>query len=77
MSSLIIGINLEREQGLSVALESRISAVNEIAVGALVRQRQSIEAAGEDGLDGAVRRGRVRHRAGAREFESNSTVGLS
>jgi hypothetical protein len=45
-------------------------------VGASVRQRQSIEAAGEDGLDRAIRGSGVCHGARARGFESRTAVGL-
>ncbi len=54
MPGFVVSIDIESEQGLRVPLESGITAVDEVAVGASVRQRQPIEAAGEDGLDRAI-----------------------
>lgn len=76
MSGLVIGIEVEREERLSVTLKASVAAIHEIAFGALGRQRQPIEAAGEDRLDGAVRGRGMRERPHTRRFESRTTVGI-
>ncbi len=75
MSGLVIGIEIESEQRLRIALEASIAAINEIAL-ADSRQWQPIEAAGEDGLDGAVRWRCMSHGSHAGGLEPLTAVGL-
>lgn len=75
MSDLVIGIEIESEQRLRVALKASVAAINEIALSG-ARQRQSIEATGEDGLDRAIGRRCVGHGPHARGLEPLTAIGL-
>ena len=69
MPGLVIGIEIDGEKRLRIALEASVAAIDEIAL-ACSRQWLQIEAAGEDRLDGAVRWRGMSESAHAGGFES-------